>query len=48
MEFGLSLVTINACGALGIGIVVLIYKIQTRNQSKKRVRRLRERLQVGM
>jgi hypothetical protein len=48
MEFGLSLVTINACGALGIGIVVLIYKIQKRNQSKKRVRRLRERLQLSI
>ena len=45
MEFGLSWVTINACGALGIGIVVLVYKIQRRNQSKRHVRRLRERLQ---
>jgi hypothetical protein len=50
MEFGLSLVTINACGALGIGIgiVVLVYKIQRRNQSKRYVRRLRERLQVSI
>jgi hypothetical protein len=45
MEFGLSVIAIYACGALGIGIVVLIYKVQTRN---KRVRRLRERLQAGM
>jgi hypothetical protein len=48
MGFGFSLVAINACGAIGIGIIALIYKIQMRNQSKKRVRRLRERLQTGM
>jgi hypothetical protein len=48
MEFGLSVIAIYACGALGIGIVALIYKVQSRNQLKrKRVRRLRERL-AGM
>jgi hypothetical protein len=44
MEFEHSLFAINACGALGIAIIALVYKIQTRNQSK-RIRRLRERLQ---
>jgi hypothetical protein len=47
MDFGLSLVAINVCGALGIGVIALVYKIQTINQSKKRARRLRERLQAG-
>jgi len=47
MDFGLSLVAINACGALGIGIIALVYRIQAKNQSKKRARRLRERLQAG-
>ena len=47
MEFRLSLVAINVCGALGIGIIALVYKIQTINQSK-RVRRLRERLQASV
>jgi len=45
MGFGLSLVAINVCGALGIGIIALVYKIQKRNQLKRN-RRLRERLQV--
>jgi hypothetical protein len=47
MEFGLSLVAINTGGALGIGIIALVYKIQTINQSK-RVRRLRDRLHVSV
>jgi hypothetical protein len=46
---GFGLVAINACGALLIGIIALVYKIHTRNQSKRnRVRRLRERLQAGI
>jgi len=47
MEFGVSLVAINVGGVIGIGIIALIYKIQTRNESKRRVLRLRERLQTG-
>jgi hypothetical protein len=45
MGFGLSLVAINVCGALGIGMIALVYKIQKRNQLKRN-RRLRERLHV--
>jgi hypothetical protein len=48
MEFGLSVIAIYACGAFGIGIVALIYKVQTSQSKRKRVRRLRERLQTGI
>lgn len=47
MEFGLSVIAIYACGALGIGIVALVYKAQLNQSKRKRVRRLRERL-AGM